>query len=421
MSSDTSIHGIFLSLKSVSGDLQSRSFRWWVGFFIVTGLSLSVIVGLLIVALSSNSELGLQAVVGTVVIASVFQVAYKLQKRSVAAGRLKRMEGRTICAAVFLVTSAEVVLWALSAIPTVARAFSVAVILGGFLVAVIMLLILEGYPILKVRGSAGYIAEAGLLIVFSMAYMTVISSWISPFLATKINVGPILSPPSLAYPLGTTSLGQDLLSRVLTGGSIMLQVAILSVIVCFSIGVPLALAASYRGGVADRAASLVMDSIYAFPGLVLAIAISAMLGPGVINMALSIAVVYIPSYFRVVRSQVLTIKELPYVEAAVAMGARSRDIVFRYILPNLLPSAVVVMTINFADAILTEAGLTFVGLGLPVNVPDWGWDLTFGRTQLITGAWWVIAFPGLMIVLLALGFTLAGEGLNEVLTPKLKE
>ncbi len=201
----------------------------------------------------------------------------------------------------------------------------------------------------------------------------------------------------------------------------MLQVAILSVVVCFSVGVPLGLAASFKGGLWDRGVCLFMDSIYAFPGLVLAIAIAAMLGPGVVNMALAIAFVYIPSYFRVVRSQVLTVKELPYVEAAVVMGARSREILLRYILPNILPSAVVVMSINFADAILTAAGLTFVGLGLPVNVPDWGWDLSFGWGQLISGAWWVITFPGLMIVLLALGFTLAGEGFNEILTPKLKE
>lgn len=201
----------------------------------------------------------------------------------------------------------------------------------------------------------------------------------------------------------------------------MIQVAALSVVVCFSIGVPLGLMASYQGGATDRIVSLVMDSVFAFPGLVLAIAIAAILGPGVVNMALAIAVVYIPSYFRVVRSQVLTIKELPYVEAAVVMGARNREILTSYILPNVLPSAIVVLSINFADAVLTAAGLTFVGLGLPVDVADWGWDLTFGWEQLISGAWWVITFPGLMIVFLALGFTLVGEGFNEILTPKLKE
>jgi peptide/nickel transport system permease protein len=254
-----------------------------------------------------------------------------------------------------------------------------------------------------------------------MVYMTAVSWWIVPYDPRDLDVGPYGGAPSPTFPLGTTALGQDLLSRTITGGGIMLQVAVLSVVVCFSIGVPLGLGASYRGGNTDKVVSLVMDSIFAFPGLVLAIAIAAMLGPGVVNMALAIAVVYIPSYFRVIRSQVLTVKELPYVEAAIVMGARDRDILIRYVLPNVLPSAVVVMSINFADAILTAAGLTFVGLGLPVSVPDWGWDLTFGSHQYIAGKWWVITYPGLMIVILAFGFTLAGEGLNEILTPKLKE
>ena len=137
----------------------------------------------------------------------------------------------------------------------------------------------------------------------------------------------------------------------------MFQVAILSMVVCLIVGVPIGLFASFAGGYADKIASLVMDSIYAFPGLVLAIAIGAMLGSGVINMALSIAVVYVPSYFRMIRSQVLTIKELPYVEAATMMGAKRKTALLRYVLPNVIPSIVVVATINFADAILTERAL----------------------------------------------------------------
>jgi peptide/nickel transport system permease protein len=201
----------------------------------------------------------------------------------------------------------------------------------------------------------------------------------------------------------------------------MFQVAILSMTVCLLVGVPIGLFASFAGGYADKVASLVMDSIYAFPGLVLAIAIAAMLGPGVVNMALSIAVVYVPSYYRMIRSQVLTIKELPYVEAARMMGATGSVTLFRYILPDVVPSIVAVATINFADAILTAAGLTFVGLGLPVSTPDWGWDLTYGRRLLTSGAWWVIAFPGMMVVLLALGFTLIGEGLSELYNPRLQK
>lgn len=274
---------------------------------------------------------------------------------------------------------------------------------------------------LRQRGLAGWAILIGAAIVAAMAIMTVTSPWIRPYDPILINVGPILSPPSAQFPLGTNHLGQDMLSRVYSGGAIMFQVAVLSVIVCLVVGVPIGLFASYLGGYTDKVASLVMDSIYAFPGLVLAIAIAAMLGPGVVNMALSIAVVYVPSYFRIIRSQVLTIKELPYVEAATIMGAKSRTTLFRYILPNVIPSIVAVATINFADAVLTSAGLTFVGLGLPVSTPDWGWDLTYGRRLLPSGAWWVIAFPGLMVVLLALGFTMMGEGLSELFNPRLQK
>jgi len=276
---------------------------------------------------------------------------------------------------------------------------------------------------LRKRGLAGWTTLVGSVIVVTIIAMTLVAPWISPHDPSAIGVGkpPYPSPPSADFPLGTNHLGMDMLSRVFWGGSTMLQVAIISVIVCLVVGVPIALLASYAGGMLDKATSLVMDSIYAFPGLVLAIAIAAMLGPGVVNMALSIGVVYIPSYFRVVRSQVLSIKELPYVEAARTIGARSRSILFRYILPNVVPSVVVIATINFADAILTAAGLTFVGLGLSVGIPDWGWDLTWGRQYLTTGSWWIIAFPGLMIVLLALGFTLLGEGLSELLNPRLEE
>ncbi len=280
---------------------------------------------------------------------------------------------------------------------------------------------LPALPELAESGLAGWAVLIGTVIVSVLAIMTVASPWISPHNPIAINVGPILSPPSFHFPLGTNHLGQDMLSRVYSGGGIMFQVAILSMVVCLIVGVPIGLFASFAGGYADKIASLVMDSIYAFPGLVLAIAIAAMLGPGVINMALSIAVVYVPSYFRMIRSQVLTIKELPYVEAATMMGAKRKTALLRYVLPNVIPSIVVVATINFADAILTAAGLTFVGLGLTVSTPDWGWDLTYGRRLLTSGAWWVITFPGIMVVLLALGFTLIGEGLSELFNPRLQK
>lgn len=280
--------------------------------------------------------------------------------------------------------------------------------------------LIPGLTSMTKKGPSGWMVILGIVIVSALVIMTAVAPWIAPYNPNKTGVGPIRDPPSPQFPLGTNHLGQDMLSRTLCGGSIMLQVAGLSVLVCFLIGVPIGLFSSYVGGMFDRTCSLVIDAIYAFPGLVIAIAIAAMLGPGVVNMALSIAVVYIPSYFRIVRSQVLSIKELTYVEAARAAGAKWHTILSRYIFPNVIPSIVIVATINFADAILTAAGLTFIGLGVTIDVPDWGWDLTKGRELIASGAWWVITSPGLMIILIALGFTFVGEGLSELLNPKLQ-
>lgn len=220
--------------------------------------------------------------------------------------------------------------------------------------------------------------------------------------------------------MGTNHLGQDIFSRILYGGETMMEVAVLSVLICLAVGVPLGLFSGYVSGAGDRGLSLAMDSLYAFPGLVLAIAIASVLGTGVINLSLSIAVVYIPSYFRVVRSQVLSLKEYPFVEAVKTAGARTAHVLFRQILPNVVPSIAVVASINVADAVLTEAGLTYLGLGPNVALPDWGWDINYGKTLFFSGAWWAWSFPGVMIVLLAAGFTLIGEGLSEIWSPRLR-
>lgn len=281
--------------------------------------------------------------------------------------------------------------------------------------------IVPGLTSLTKKGPSGWMVVVGIALVAALVVMTAIGPWVTPYDPNKpLGVSRIRVPPSSQFPMGTNHLGQDMLSRTLVGGSIMLQVSALSVLVCFIIGVPLGLFSSYVGGLFDRAISLVIDAVYAFPGLVIAIAVAAVLGPGVINMALSIAVVYIPSYFRIVRSQVLSIKELTYTEAAKAAGAKWYTILSRYIFPNVIPSTVVVATINFADAVLTAAGLTFIGLGVTYDIPDWSWDLTNGWRYLSSGAWWIISYPGLMIILLALGFTLIGEGLSELLNPKLQ-
>lgn len=415
------IKGIFLQLAPVRETFKGQSKRWWIIFSIIFGCALALIIGLILLALNANSGLGVHVVSSTILIGLVLLYCNVIRRRLVEKKLLSKIFSILLLLGISGIIAIIIVGISIVFIPTVWFAFFGAVFFGGLIVGIILIFLHEAYPILRIYQSSGWITLAGFLIVASIIYMTVIADWIVPYDPFTLNVGPLLGPPSPLFPLGTTSLGQDLLSRTIAGGAIMLQVAFLSVIICFSIGVPLGLFASYRGGTIDNVVSLIMNAIFAFPGLILAIAIAAILGPGVVNMALAIAVVYIPSYFRVVRSQVITVKELPFVEASVALGGSEASIISKYIFPNVIPSAIVVMSINFADAILTAAGLTFVGLGLPIDVPDWGWDLTFGSHQLITGAWWVITFPGLMIVLLALGFTLIGEGLNEILLPKLEK
>jgi peptide/nickel transport system permease protein len=166
--------------------------------------------------------------------------------------------------------------------------------------------------------------------------------------------------------------------------------------------------------------SLLMDSMYAFPGLILAIAITAVLGPSVINVIAAISVLYVPTYYRIVRGQTLSVKEDVYVEAARSIGARAREILARYIFPNVIPSVAIIYSVNVADAILTGAGLSFLGLGLPPTIADWGIDLARGQRFMQT-AWWMITFPGLTILLTVLAFTLMGEGLTEIFNPKLRE
>ncbi|MFW9787362.1 MAG: ABC transporter permease [Candidatus Thorarchaeota archaeon] len=422
MKQNATVKGVFLSLSPMKESLRHRSTKWWISFGAVIIGAVALLIGLISVATVSNSGIGLQAVATSFTFAVVLVFCTILAKRFVTERWTERRLSFGLATVGSIAMMVTIAMLGFLLVPDDWMGFTRDLTFAGATLGIILLLYTYGYPLLRDRGSAGFITIAGLTIVLLIVYMTAISNWIVPYDPFAINVGGILAAPSPRFPLGTTDLGQDLLSRVIAGGAVMLQVAALSVAVCVAIGIPVGLLASYKGGVVDRIVSLVMDSLFAFPGLVLAIALAAMLGAGVVNMALAIAVVYIPSYFRVVRSQVLTVRELPYVEAAIVLGARDREILLRYILPNVLPSAVVVMSINFADAILTAAGLTFVGLGLGIEVTDWGRDLTTGSTLLnVVRAWWVISYPGLMIVILALGFTLTGEGLSEILTPRLRE
>jgi len=257
----------------------------------------------------------------------------------------------------------------------------------------------------------------GLTLILPIILMAVFAPFISPYDPTKSVADP-LRPPNNLHPFGTDNLGRDILSRVIWGSRVVLAVVLLSTALSAAVGVPLGLLSGYIGGKVDRVLAMIMDSMYAFPGLILAIALASVLGPSIINAAVAIAVVYIPIYFRMTRGPTLQIKEQAYVESAYAAGASPLRIMFKHILPNVVPTLSVVLTLNMADAILTEAGLSFLGFVVVPPTPDWGFDLRAGQPFLPAGYWWPITFPGFFILLLSLGFGLIGEGLNDMLAGK---
>ncbi|MDF1520971.1 MAG: ABC transporter permease [Brevefilum sp.] len=219
---------------------------------------------------------------------------------------------------------------------------------------------------------------------------------------------------------GTNQIGQDILSRIIWGTRIALIVGLSSAVVSFLVGVPLGLVSGFVGGPFDRVLTLLMDSLYSFPGLILAISIAAVLGAGIGNIIVSIAVLYVPTYFRIVRGQTLSVKKELYVEAARSLGTKWTTILRKYIFPNVFPSVVIIFSVNVGDAILTEAGLSFLGFGLPPDTPDWGIDLARGQDY-VRRAWWLITYPGLMVSLVTLSFSMLGESLSEILNPRLTE
>jgi peptide/nickel transport system permease protein len=232
--------------------------------------------------------------------------------------------------------------------------------------------------------------------------------------------GPIQEGAGKAFILGTNQIGQDVLSRTIWGTRIALIVGLSAALAALLLGVPLGLFSGFVGGWVDRVLTLLMDSLYAFPGLILAIAIAAVLGAGIGNIIVAIAVLYVPTYFRIVRGQTLSIKEELYVESARSLGASPWTLLWRYIFPNVIPSVVIIFSVNVADAILTEAGLSFLGFGLPPDTPDWGIDLSRGQDYL-RRAWWLITVPGAMVSLVTLAFSMLGESLSEILNPRLAE
>lgn len=229
---------------------------------------------------------------------------------------------------------------------------------------------------------------------------------------------PRLAPPSARHWMGTDHLRRDVFSRVISGGWAPIVVAFSSIAISLTVGSVLGWISGFAGGLLDRALSLTMDAIYSFPSMILAIALVAVMQPGLVPMIMAIAVVYIPTYFRVTRAEVLQIREQIFVEAARSVGASWWRILLRHIAPNTVNAVMAVSSFNIADAILTEAAMSFLGYGLPPPAPDWGFDINNGQRFLQSGYWWLITFPGLMILSLSLGFGLIGEGISDLVNPK---
>jgi len=266
------------------------------------------------------------------------------------------------------------------------------------------------------------VLKVGLVIVLVFLVVTVLAqySWFTPYSPTKYRDAPRLEGPSVQHLMGTDQLQRDVFSRILAGGRASIIVAFGAVALSMTIGSLLGWISGFAGGFLDRFLSLTMDAIYSFPSMILAIVLVAMFGAGIGPMIWAVGFVYIPTYFRVTRAEVLQVRETTYVEAVRALGASNSRIILRHIAPNTVNAIMAVSSFNLADAILTVAALSFLGFGLPPPAPDWGYDIQNGQKFLQSGSWWLITFPGIMIISLSLGFGLIGEGISDLVNPKRK-
>ncbi|WP_096626034.1 ABC transporter permease [Calothrix sp. NIES-3974] len=238
---------------------------------------------------------------------------------------------------------------------------------------------------------------------------------------TESLSNPIHVPPSEKYWFGTSRQGYDVFSRTLFGAQAALQVVILATSLSMLVGVPLGMVSGYVGGRWDKALLFLMDSIYTIPGLLLSVTLAFIVGRGILNAAIAISIAYIPQYYRVVRNHTVSVKTEVFVEAAQAIGANTWQVLSKYLFFNVIQSVPVLFTLNAADAILVLGGLGFLGLGLPPEVPEWGHDLKLALQALPTGIWWTALFPGLAMTLMVVGLSLFGEGLNEIINPRLRQ
>lgn len=258
---------------------------------------------------------------------------------------------------------------------------------------------------------------AGLIVLGVLVLAALFGALLAPSGANEIDVPNALQAPSLAHPFGTDDLGRDVLSRVLLAASTTLRVAVISVAIAMAAGVLIGLVSGYIGGIVDTVLMRIVDVMFSFPVLILALAIVAILGPGVNSAMVAIGIVYIPIFARVTRASTLTVRQMPYVQAARTMGVRTPSIIGSHVLPNISGPVIVQTSLSLAFAILSEAALSFLGLGVQPPDPSWG-RMLFDAQGFLTTAWWMGVFPGLAIFFTVLAFNLVGDGLRDVLDPR---
>jgi peptide/nickel transport system permease protein len=261
------------------------------------------------------------------------------------------------------------------------------------------------------------VLKAGLAIVAIAALAAAVGPALAPIDPSAQQLALRLAGPSAAHPFGLDELGRDILARVLAGARISFLVGLVVVFVSASIGTLLGAVAGYFGGTLDEVISRVIDTLLAFPGMLLSIALVAVLGPSLANVLLAMAVVGWVSYARLVRGQVLKAREFDYVQAARALGARTPRVLWRHVIPSAIPAVVVQATLGMAAAIIGEAALSFLGLGVQPPTPSWGTMLNGGRAHILDAPHLTL-FPGLAIALLVLGFNVLGDGLRDRLDPR---
>jgi peptide/nickel transport system permease protein len=263
----------------------------------------------------------------------------------------------------------------------------------------------------------------GLVLVLFVVLVAVLAPVLSPHDPAKQNIVHRLKPPfwaekgSMEYPLGTDSVGRDILSRVIYGSRVSLFVGLTATFASALLGVSLGLIAGFMGGRTDSVISRVGDVQQAIPFLILAIAVAAMLGPGLFNLILVLVITTWVTFFRVVRGEVLSVREEQYVLSARSIGATHVRIMLHYILPNVAASIIVVATLLVANMIIFESSLSFLGLGVPSSIPTWGRIVADGR-EYVADEWWIAFFPGLAILITVMGINLLGDWLREDLDPK---